>query len=35
MYRNVEHDTWYESKRSEEIEATCDMFRKPFMVGDR
>jgi len=35
IYRNVEHDTWYESKKQEEIDATCEMFVKPFMVGDR
>ena len=35
IYRNVEYDTWYEGKKEEEIEATCDMFRKDFMEGDR
>ena len=35
IYRNVEFDTWYESKKEEEIEATCDMFVKPFLEGDR
>ena len=35
IYRNVEQDTWHDGKKNEEIDATCEMFHKPFMVGDR